>query len=182
MSILRLVLCSLCFTNDLQLHLQQKDGEILLYATMDVLIWMQYRKFNKMPELRRDEDYFIATSNDIKNFDSFRQLPFYSCYPIIATPLLLKYMKHKGIPITVVEEFGHKYVTSMPGSEFAFDELCEWAKEELDKCSRKGSYSYSYIAFHYCILLIYIRSCQFVHTLAISYLTILAILYIQRIE
>lgn len=100
---------------------------------MDVLIWMQYRKFNKMPELRREGEYIIATSNDRKNFDSFRQLPFYSRNPVIATPLLLKYMEHKGIPITVVKEFGHKYVTSMPDSEFVFDELCEWARKELDE-------------------------------------------------
>lgn len=106
---------------------------------MDVLIWMQYRKFNKMPELRQEGDYIIGTSNDRKDFESFCQLPFCSCNPIIATPLLLKYMRNKSIPITVVEEFGHKYVTSMPTSEFAFDELCEWAKEEIDGSCRKGS-------------------------------------------
>jgi len=124
-----------CVLPNIYIQLQQKDGEILLYVNMDILIWMQYRKFNKMPELKREGDYIIATSNDRKNFDTFRQLPFYSCYPIIATPLLLKYMKHKEIPITVIEEFGCKYVTSMPASEFAFDELCEWAYEELDKSS-----------------------------------------------
>ena len=109
------------------LHLQQKDGEILLYANMDILIWLQYRTFNKMPELRREGDYIIATSKERKHFESFRQLPFHSGYPIIAT----KYMKHNGIPITVIEEFGHKYVTSMPASEFAFDELCEWVYKEF---------------------------------------------------
>ena len=121
-----------CVSPIIRLCLQLKNGEILIYVNMDVLIWIQYRKFNKTPELKREGDYIIATSNDRKDIESFHQLPFYSCYPIIATPLLLKCMKYKYIPITVVEEFGHKYVTSMPASEFAFNELCEWAKEEID--------------------------------------------------
>ena len=40
-------------------------------------------------------------------------------------------MKVKGIPITCEQEFGHSYVMSMPKCEFTFDELVEWAREEL---------------------------------------------------
>ena len=59
-------------------------------------------------------------------------------------------MKHKGIPITVIEEFGHKYVTSMPASEFAFDELYEWVYKEFDKSSTQGSCSYvTVVCFSY---------------------------------
>ena len=98
---------------------------------MAVLIWTHHRKFNKMPELRREGDYLIATPEDRRNFDFFRQLPFFLRGPVISTPLLLKYMVAKGIPITCEQEFGQFYVMSMPTCEFAFDELVEWAREEL---------------------------------------------------
>lgn len=99
---------------------------------MAVLIWIHYRKFNKMPELR-EGDYLIATTDDRRNFDFFREHPFFLRGPVISTPLLLKYIKVKGIPIICEQEFGRSYVMSMPTCEFAFDNLVEWAREELAK-------------------------------------------------
>jgi len=75
--------------------LQIGDEEILIFVNMAVLIWLQYRKFNGLPELTRDGDYLIATSDDRRHFDQFQNEPFYMRGPIIATPLLLKYMKAK---------------------------------------------------------------------------------------
>ena len=57
--------------------------------------------------------------------------------PVISTPLLLKYMKVKDIPIVCEKEFDQSYVMSMPTCEFAFDELVEWAREELGR-NEKG--------------------------------------------
>lgn len=108
-----------------------------MFVNMDVLIWLQYRKFNKMKELRRDGDYVIARTDDRRNFDTFRDSPFYSSCPIIATPLLMKFMMHKGIPIRITKEFGNVYVTSMPMETADFDELCEWARDEMDKTRSK---------------------------------------------
>ena len=65
----------------------------------------------------------------------FRDSPFYSNRPIIATPLLLKFMRYKGIPIGTIKEFGNLYVTSMPTEVTDFDELCEWARDEFDKAT-----------------------------------------------
>ena len=42
-----------------------------MHVNMDVLIWLQYRRFNKMKELRRNGDYIIATTEDRRNFDMF---------------------------------------------------------------------------------------------------------------
>ena len=41
-----------CVLPIIRLCLQLKDGEILIYVNMDVLIWIQYRKFKKMLELK----------------------------------------------------------------------------------------------------------------------------------
>ena len=86
-----------------------------------------------MKELRRNGDYIIATTEDRRNFDMFRDLPFYSNRPVIATPLLLEFMRYKGIPIRTIKEFGNLYVTSMPTEITDYDELCEWARDQFDK-------------------------------------------------
>ena len=50
-------------------------------------------------------------------------------------------MRCKGIPIRTIKEFGNLYVTSMPTEITDFDELCEWARDEIDKAtSSKKSY------------------------------------------
>ena len=109
---------------------------------MDVLIWLQYRRFNKMKELRRDGDFIVATTDDRRDFDTFRDSPFYSNRPIIATPLLLRFMRCKGIPIRTIKEFGNLYVTSMPTEITDFDELCEWARDEIDKATTSSKKLY----------------------------------------
>jgi len=111
--------------------LQIGDEEILIFVNMAVLIWLQYRKFDGLPELTRDGDYLIATSDDRRHFDQFQNQPFYLRGPIIATPLLLKYMKAKRIPIVCEEAYGQTFVMSMPTTNFAFDHLVQWARWEL---------------------------------------------------
>jgi len=91
-----------------------------------------------MKELIQDGDYIIATRNDRSDFDNFRDMPFYRSSPIIATRLLLKYMKHKGFPIKTITEFGNVYVTSMPTETYQFDELCKWARKEINNMSSGG--------------------------------------------
>ena len=102
-----------------------------MFVNMEVLIWMQYRKFNNMPELRREGDYLIIPSDDRKNFDNFRDLPFCKSGPVISTPLLLKYMNENNLPVVHEQQFGQSYVMSMPTHDFAFDELVRWARREL---------------------------------------------------
>ena len=126
---------------------------------MDVLIWLQYRRFNNMKELRRDGDYIVATTDDRRDFDGFRDSPFYSqCQdcPIIATPLLFKFMKSKGLPIRTITQFGNVYVTSMPMESTDFDELCEWANDEIDKATASSKYVHIYIATCIYLISIYI--------------------------
>ena len=121
----------------------------MIHVNMDVLIWLQYRRFNNMKELRRDGDYIVATTDDRRDFDSFRDSPFYSkCQgcPIIATPLLFKFMKFKGLPIRTITQFGNVYVTSMPMESMDFDELCEWANDEIDKATASSKYLCIYIS------------------------------------
>ena len=71
-------------------------------------------------------DYVIARMNDRRDFDNFRDLTFQSSNPIIASPLLIKFMKYKGFPIDIITEFENVYITSMPTETFHFDELCTW--------------------------------------------------------
>ena len=92
-----------------------------------------------MQELRQDGDYVIATHDDRRDFERFRDLLFHSNCPIIATPLLLKFMKCKGIPIRTVTEFDNIYVTSMPMESFDFDRLVRWARKEISGGSLSDS-------------------------------------------
>ena len=103
-----------------------------MYINMMVVMWLQYRKFYRMEELRQDGDYVIATRDARRDFETFRDLPFHSNCPIIATPLLLRFMKCKRIPIRTVTEFDNVYVTSMPMDSCDFDELVEWARKEIN--------------------------------------------------
>ena len=112
----------------------------MIHVNMDVLIWLQYRRFNNMKDLRHDGDYIVATTDDRRNFDCFRDSHFYSHCPIIATPLLFKFMRYKGIPIRTMKEFGNVYITSMPMETTDFDELCEWASDEIDKATTSSKY------------------------------------------
>ena len=95
-------------------------------------LWLLYRKSLNMPSLRRDNDYLIATSEDRKNYEEFRELIHSSHYPecpMPSCPLLLKFMKAKGIPILSVEWFNCELVTNFPPS--SIDELCDWAQSEI---------------------------------------------------
>ena len=97
-----------------------------MHLTIDVYLWMLYRKFHNMPVLRREEDYVVASSEDRRNYEQFCELMFNSSYPefpIPSCPLLLKYMKTKVISITVVKEFNCELVTSFPQSQI--DDLCD---------------------------------------------------------
>ena len=88
---------------------------------MDVTMWLQYRKFHNLKELKQDGDYIVVTRPDRRDFDAFRDLPFHLNSPIIATPLLIKFMKYKRLPINTIIEFNVVYVTSMPMDEYCFD-------------------------------------------------------------
>ena len=107
---------------------------------MIVVMWLQYRKFHKMAELRQDGDFIIATRDDRRDFDRYRDMSFHLNCPIIASPLLLKFMKCKGIPIRTITEFGNVYVTSMPTECCHFNELCKWARKEINGTSSEGEH------------------------------------------
>ena len=46
-------------------------------------------------------------------------------------PLLLQFMKAKGMPIIVVTEFNCELVTNFPQSQL--DELCDWVQNEISE-------------------------------------------------
>ena len=74
---------------------QRKENEILMYHTIDMYLWILYRRFHGMPVLRREDDYIVARSEDRRNFEEFRELVLHSKYPkfsLPGCPLLLEYM------------------------------------------------------------------------------------------
>ena len=112
-----------------------------MYYTIDVHLWMLHRKFHNMPILRREDDNIVASSEDRHDFEQFRELILnsnYPEYPMPSCPLLLKYMKIKGMPITVVTEFNCELVTSFPLSQM--DDLCDWAQAELSEALKKSKF------------------------------------------
>ena len=105
-----------------------------MHVSIDVYLWMLYRKFHGMPTLRREDDYIVASSEDRRNYEDFRELIFNSNYPefpMPSCPLLLQFMKAKEMPITLVTEFNCKLVTNFPQSQL--DELCDWAQNEISE-------------------------------------------------
>jgi len=119
---------------------QRNDNEILMFFTIDMYLWLLYRKSQKMPSLRREHDYLVATSEDRQNYEEFRELihsSHYPEFPMPSCPLLLKFMKAKGIPIMLVERFNCELVTNFPSSRI--NELCDWAQAEITKQSTSES-------------------------------------------
>ena len=60
--------------------------------------------------------------------------------------IAFKVYEYKGIPIRTITEFGNVYVTSMPMETTDFDELCEWANDEIDKATTSSKYLRIYVA------------------------------------
>lgn len=91
-----------------------------------------------MPILRREDDYIVASTEDRHNYEEFREHIFSSKYPefpMPSCPLLLKYMKTRNLPITVVKEFNCDLVTNFPQSQI--DDLCDWAETEIKQFGSK---------------------------------------------
>ena len=59
-----------------------------MYFTIDTYLWMLYRKFHNMPTLRREDDYIVASSEDRRNYEEFRELIFNSEFPMPSCPML----------------------------------------------------------------------------------------------
>lgn len=107
-----------------------------MFFTIDMYLWLLYRKSLNMPSLRREDDYLVATSEDRRNYEHFRELLESSHYhesPMPSCPLLLKFMKAKGMPILLNEQFNCELVTNFPNSRM--NELCDWAQSEIAKLS-----------------------------------------------
>ena len=117
---------------------QRKENEILMSLTLDIYMWLQYRKFQGLPDLRQEGDFIVATRNDRHQFESFRDLSFNSKNPLPSCPLLHKYIQVKRIPVTVIKEFDCEYVVGFPISEI--DELCEWAQMEINSSLQDSKY------------------------------------------
>ena len=117
--------CHICFT-------QRNEDEILMFFTIDMYLWLLYRKSLNMPSLRREDDYLVATSDDRRHYEDFRELLDSSHYPqppMPSCPLLLKFMKAKEMPILLVQRFNCELVTNFPSSRI--NELCDWAQSEI---------------------------------------------------
>lgn len=107
-----------------------------MFLTIDIYRWLQYRKFQGLPDLKQEGDFIIATSSDRRHFESFRDLSFNSKNPLPSCSLLLKYIQTQNIPVTMIKEFDCEYVVGFPMSEI--DELCEWAKTQIDSKFQDG--------------------------------------------
>ena len=98
-----------------------------------------------MPSLRREDDYLVATSDDRRHYEDFRELLDSSHYPqppMPSCPLLLKFMKAKEMPILLVQRFNCELVITFPSSRI--NELCDWAQSEI-----ANSESGCVLALHY---------------------------------
>ena len=89
---------------------RRKLGQILIYLSLDVFTWLQYRKFCGRPDLQRVGNYVVATSADQQDFDKFCDSPFYKDRPLLKTDVLIEFMKLKKLPIEFISEHVVQYV------------------------------------------------------------------------
>jgi len=75
-----------------------------MFFTIDMYLWLLYRKSLNIPSLTREDDYLVATTDDRRrDFCKLLDSSHYPEPPMPSCPLLLKFMKAKETPILVVE-------------------------------------------------------------------------------
>lgn len=105
---------------------------------MDVHVWLLVRKQCGRPDLTRVGNYVLASSQDRRDFEKFRDTEFYKERPLIKTDLLVQFMEMNKLSIEYCSKFGIDFITNFPSSQYA--NLCEWTRHLLfsSKVSDEG--------------------------------------------
>ena len=102
---------------------------MLIYVNLDVHIWLQIHKQCGRPDLTRVGDYVLASSQDRRDFEKFRDSEFYKKKPLIKTDILVQFMKMSKLSIEYCNKFGIDFIANFPSSQYP--NLCEWTRNLL---------------------------------------------------
>ena len=92
-------------------------------------IWLQICKRCGRPDLTRVGDYVLASSQDRRDFDQFRDSEFFKEKPLIKTDILIQFMEMRKLSIEYCSKFGVDFITNFPSSKYP--NLCEWTRNLL---------------------------------------------------
>ena len=124
--------CFRFFSNYFQLseHLQAREHGLSIDT--DVALWIEYREYNKRPDLRQVMDFVIVNSEQHSEFDEFKRAMTDRDCVLLSSNALLDYWNESErsisqSPITVYGQEHHKlHYTEM-------DQLIEWVMKQREK-------------------------------------------------
>ena len=111
-------------------HLQ--PGEHGLSIDTDVALWINYRKYNKRPDLRQVIDFVFVNSELHSEFDVFKRTMTDRDYVLLSSNVLLDYWNEfeRSVSQSTITVYGQKYhkhhYTEM-------DQLIEWVMKQREK-------------------------------------------------
>ena len=120
------------FSNYFQLSEHLQAGEHGLSIDTDVALWIEYREYNKRPDLRQVMDFVIVNSEQHSEFDEFKRAMTDRDCVLLSNNALLDYWNElersiSQSPITVYGQEHHKlHYTEM-------DQLIEWVMKQREK-------------------------------------------------
>ena len=117
----------------------EQEGEYGLNIDTDVALWLDTRKFQKKPTLRKASGFVTVDMEIHDEFDEFKEKETSNAYSLLENIDLLKVrLKSHDLQClspSIVEKFGKEYVrlhyTDM-------DSLCSWVLEVRDKFTILG--------------------------------------------
>lgn len=93
---------------------------------------MEYRKYNKQPELKKVMNFVIVNSEQHSEFDQFKRTMTDQDYILLSTNALLNYWNkfERNIPQSTITVYGQTH-HKLHYSEM--DQLIEWVTQEREK-------------------------------------------------
>ena len=109
-------------------YVKNTEEEYALSKDVDVVVWLQYRAYNRQPLPRDAFDFVIVTSELHKDFDAFKEQELQSHFSfLVITDLLRFYLHyHSHLQPVYVHMYGEAYLR-FTGSQM--DDLCLWVYE-----------------------------------------------------
>jgi hypothetical protein len=122
------------FSNYFQLSEHLQAGEHGLSIDTDVALWIEYRKYNKRPDLRQVMDFVIVNSEQHSEFDEFKRAMNDPDCVLLSSNALLDYWNEfeRSVSQSTITVYGQKH-HKLHYTEM--DQLIEWVMKQREKRS-----------------------------------------------
>ena len=98
------------FSNYFQLSEHLKAGEHGLSIDTDVALWIEYRKYNKRPDLRQVMDFVLVNNEQHSEFDEVKKAMTERDYVLLSSNALIDYWNEfeRSVSQSTITVYGHK--------------------------------------------------------------------------